>query len=414
MSFFLELQVMSLVSVLLLCSNALRVQRFAGLFSSTGVARVQTITWDSDWSRLPSAGPAPDLVICDSLPSAVAIPYLRRLFEYYGFFSMIECEALEAPVRWGLANFRGYSGKHYLGSYKDLEVAQLHELLRKAVLVKHKVASRRRDRAPVDKKPLTQSDVLQALQSHQIVPYFQPQVCLKSRRITGVETLARWSHPEHGVLGPKSFLALLDDPEHHRQLFDCLLLQGLKLQRQLSTRMPGNDLVFSYNIEACQLCDPDFARQVLQQVGAAGVPAWQVALEVTEREALVLDLPGIENISQLVKGGVRLSLDDFGTGHSSILRLAQIPFAQVKLDAGFIGNALGTKETRIIEAVVALARALDVELVAEGVESDRQRTHLRRLGVDVAQGYLFYKPMDGATLFQLLQEQGRARQAPGA
>ncbi|WP_339069869.1 EAL domain-containing protein [Pseudomonas idahonensis] len=399
---------MSTLSVLLLCSNAFRVRRFSRILAASGFARVQVVSQENDWTQFPPELGELDLVICDSLHSLTAIYYLRRLCEHYGFFSMIECEALEAPIRWGLANFRVRSGKYCVGSYSDLDTVQISGLLLKALTVKRTVKNHSRSRLAADRRApasndwRAQLDVAQALEQQQIVAYFQPQVCLKTRRITGAEVLARWQHPHRGVLGPQSFLDLVDSPERHRQLFDCLLQQGLMLQRQLQAHTQGDALVFSYNIEASQLTDPEFAAQMLLQAEEAGVPKKQVTLEITERQALVLDMQSIENISVLVKGGVRLSLDDFGTGHSSIMRLAGIPFGQIKLDSGFVANALGLKETRIIEAVVGLARSLNLELVAEGVETEKQRAHLQRLGVDAAQGYLFHKPMRGQALLQVL------------
>ncbi|QZI72981.1 EAL domain-containing protein [Pseudomonas protegens] len=400
---------MSTLSVLLLCSNAFRVRGFSRILAASGFARVQVISQESQLTQFPAELGELDLVICDSLHSLKAICYLRRLCEHYGFFSMIECEALEAPIRWGLANFRVRSGKYCVGSYSDLDTVQISGLLRKALTVKRTVKSHSRSnslaadrRAPASNDWMAQLDVAQALEQQQIVAYFQPQVCLKTRRITGAEVLARWQHPHKGVLGPQLFLDLFDSPERHRQLFDCLLQQGLMLQRQLQAHTQGEALMFSYNIEASQLTAPEFAAQVLRQIEEAGVPKKQVTLEITERQALTLDMQSIENISVLVKSGVRLSLDDFGTGHSSIMRLADIPFGQIKLDSGFVANALGLKETRIIEAVVGLARSLNLELVAEGIETEKQRAHLRRLGIDAAQGFLFHKPMQGQALLQVL------------
>ncbi|WP_207815910.1 EAL domain-containing protein [Pseudomonas sp. 50_B] len=400
---------MSTLSVLLLCSNAFRVRGLSRILTASGVARVQVIGQESQWAQFPPELDELDLVICDSLQSLTAIYYLRRLCEHYGFFSMIECEALDAPIRWGLANFRAHSGKYCAGSYSDLDTTQISGLLLKALTVKRAVHKHTRSstlaapkRPPASNDWVAQRDVFQALAAQQFIPYFQPQVCLRTRRITGVEVLARWQHPDKGVLGPQFFLDLFDSPSRHRQLFECLVHQGLQVQRQLQGTSGGEALVFSYNIEASQLTDPEFAARVLQQIDAAGVPKTQVTLEITERQALTLDMQSIENISVLLNSGVRLSLDDFGTGHSSIMRLADIPFGQIKLDSGFVASALGHKETRIIEALVGLARSLDLELVAEGIETEKQRRHLQRLGIDAAQGYLFHRPMKGAALARLL------------
>ena len=307
---------------------------------------------------------------------------------------MIECETLEAPIRWGMANFLVHSSKYCLGSYSELDAPQIDASLLKALTVKHLVKAHvcsrtlvAQKRHPVSNDLMVEQDIAQALQARQIIPYFQPQVCIRTLRIIGVEVLARWQHPDKGILVLPFSLDLFDTLQRHRQL------QGT---------IGAEALVFSYNIEASQLTGPDFAAGVLQEIDEAAVTRRQVTLEITERQALTLDMQSIENISVLLNSGVRLSLDDFGTGHSSIMRLADIPFGQIKLDSGFVASALGHKETRIIEALVGLARTLDLELVAEGIETEKQRRHLQRLGIDAAQGYLFHRPMKGTALVRLL------------
>lgn len=409
MRFYVGLRDMSTLSVLLLCSNAFRLRRLSRILKRSSFARVQVICDDDEFAQFLLELGELDLVVCDSVHSLKAIYYLRRLCEHYVFFSMIECETLEAPIRWGMANFLVHSSKYCLGSYSELDAPQIDALLLKALTVKHLVKAHvcsstlvAQKRHPAGNDLMVEQDIAQALQARQIIPYFQPQLCIRTLRIIGVEVLARWQHPDKGILGPPFFLNLFDSLQRHRQLFECLLSQGLQLQRQLQGTSGADALVFSYNIEASQLTDPEFAARVLQQIDEAGVSKHQVTLEITERQALVLNMQSIESISVLVKSGVGLSLDDFGTGHSSIMRLADIPFSQIKLDSGFVANALGPKETRIIEAVVGLARSLSLELVAEGIETEKQRAHLQRLGVDAAQGYLFHKPMNGRALLQVL------------
>jgi len=398
---------MPTMSVLLLCSNAYRVERFVALLGRLDYVQLQVVTDEGDWSQCPSEQEGPDLVVCDSLPARGGIRYLRRLFENFGFFSVIECQALEASIRWGLSHFRLQAGKYFVGSYDELAALQIDELLFKALTVKRTVKRYKEGTLPRSSPAVICDqtialDINQALDQQQIVAFYQPQVCLKSQRISGVEVLARWRHPQKGMLGPRMFLDLIDTPQRHDQLLDCLLRQGLALQRHLQMNVSGQSLVFSYNIEPCQLDQEGFAGRTLQCIEEAGVTCRQVMLEVTERGTLPLTLSSIENISQLVKAGVRLSLDDFGTGHSTLTRLAGIPFAQVKLDAGLIAHVLNLRETRIVEALVDLARALDFELVAEGIETQKQHAHLQRLGVVLGQGFLMYKPMGCNDLLSVL------------
>ncbi|WP_194790348.1 EAL domain-containing protein [Pseudomonas sp. UFMG81] len=388
------------LNVLLLCSNPFRAKQLSKILTASKSVSLSVLDRDSDWNQAPPEPNNLDLVICDSLHTNDSIYYLRRLYQHHSFFSVIECEALEASIRWSLAKFRECSGKYALGSYNDLDAVHINELLGKAMLVKRTVKNVS-SRSTTDNWTFD-SDLSHAINNQQIAPYFQPQVCLKSRKINGVEVLARWRHPLKGLLGPYSFLHLLDSMERQIQLFDCLFQQGLRLQRHLRTHALGDTLAFSYNIEASLLNAPEFAALVLRRIDDAKVLKQWVILEITEREALDLDMQSIENICLLMKHGVRLSLDDFGTGHSSIMRLADIPFSQIKLDVGLIGNAMRIKETRIIEALVGLAKSLNLELVAEGVETEQQRAHLHRLGIRSAQGFLFDKPMKEADLLQRL------------
>lgn len=398
---------MPTLSVLLLCANAYRVERFTALFARLDFVRLQVVTHESDWSEPLCGQEGPDLVVCDSLPARGGIGYLRRLCEHSGFFSVIECEALAAPIRWGLNHFRVQAGKYFVGSYDALAAAQIDGLLFKALTVKRTVRRHNLGSLPRSSREVMNDwrealDIDQALDQQQIVAFYQPQVCLRSGRICGIEVLARWRHPQKGVLGPQAFLDLIDTPQRHARLLDCLLLQGLKLQRHLQLSASGEWLVFSYNIEPSQLDEEGFASRTLRHIEQAGVPCSQVMLEVTERDPLALNLNSIENISQLVKSGVGLALDDFGTGHSTLARLARIPFAQVKLDAGFVAHVNSLRETRVVEALVGLAQTMGFELIAEGIETEKQRLHLQRLGVDVGQGFLMYKPMSCNDLLEVL------------
>ncbi|TBN40719.1 EAL domain-containing protein [Pseudomonas sp. BGI-2] len=249
---------------------------------------------------------------------------------------------------------------------------------------------------------LNELEVVRALDNKQIVPYFQPKMCLETDRTLGVEVLARWAHPEKGILFPGLFLSLIEEGELYPRLFSCLLEQGLKLHKCLVSA--GQSIVFSYNIEVTQLLDKCFAEQFIGKVKKAGIPLHLITLEMTENSDLALDTVSIENIESLTRNKINLSLDDFGTGFSSIMRLSEIPFNQIKLDSRFVAHSLGFKQSRIIKCVTDLARSLDLEVVAEGVETEKQRAHLQKLGVDSAQGYLFHKPMDGASLLKVLLE----------
>lgn len=404
------------LDVIVFCSIGARVKHILERLRMTGVNHTHVISGAGEQHSLDLSTLTVDLVICDSFGSHDEISFFRMLCESSGFFSILKSDELEPGVRWGISSFLAKARKYNAGGYSaSLEQAPFNSLLLKVATVKRCVNdhSRSSHMRPVHVPSESTGDlggsaVVQALEAQHMVPYFQPKICLKTNRMLGVEVLARWQHPEKGLLLPSLFLDVVEQDQLHDQLFECLLEQGLKLHKYLYSI--GESLVFSYNIEASQLLIEGFAQHLIKKVRKAGLPVRFITLEITEKQTLPLDMASIENITTLIRSGVSLSLDDFGSGFSSITRLAQLPFHQIKLDAGFVARSSGFKESRIIESIVSLASSLNLEIVAEGVETDKQRKHLTQLGIDSAQGYLFHKPMDGAALVKVLVADSTAPQ----
>ncbi|MCF6762484.1 EAL domain-containing protein [Pseudomonas fragi] len=396
------------LDVILFCSIGERARHILQRLKMAGVNQTHVISGAGEQHSLDLSTLTVDLVICDSFGSTSEISFFRMLCETSGFFSILKNDDLDENVRWGISSFRTMARKYNAGGYSDLLGQEaFSSLVLKVATVKrcvndHYRSSIAQPASAVDEslQVLVEREVVQAIEAQQMVPHYQPKVCLKTSQILGVEVLARWQHPHKGLLYPAQFLQAVDKTDSHGPLFFSLFGQGLKLHKYLYSI--GDSLVFSYNIEACQLRVEDFAEQLIEQVRKIGLPLRFITLEITEKHTLSLDMTVIENITTLVRRGVNLSLDDFGTGFSSIARLAQLPFNQIKLDAGFVAQSLGFKESRIIESIVALSGALNLEVVAEGVETEKQRKHLELLGVDAAQGYLFYKALDGAALVSAL------------
>ncbi|EIK59217.1 cyclic diguanylate phosphodiesterase (EAL) domain protein [Pseudomonas lactis] len=349
------------------------------------------------------------LVICDSFDSGREISLFRQLCEHGERFSTLECDDLEARAAWGVRRFVSLGRKHCCGRYSGLpSLTQIAAAIDKSRLLQRCVRDRSSSPEQSRQPALLRDNEWQPLhvgkvfKIRHIEPFFQPKLCLMTQRILGVEVLARWRHPELGVLPPSRFLPAIDQLNLHRPLFEALLEQGLNVHRKVLHL--GQTLDFSYNIETRQLLEEGFASRLLAQIKEAGIAPGLITLEITEKGALAFDMAVIENITLLVQRGIQLSLDDFGCGFSSLERLAQFPFTQIKLDASFIAGALDFRQSQIIKCVCALATSLGLEVVAEGVETESQRLHLKKLGVDAAQGYLFHKPMDGPSLISMLSD----------
>ncbi|MCO8274015.1 EAL domain-containing protein [Actinoplanes sp. TRM 88003] len=228
-----------------------------------------------------------------------------------------------------------------------------------------------------------------AILEDQLVVYFQPVVTLPGGRITGAEALVRWQHPAEGLLGPGAFI----DAAEQTGLIVPLGTWVLRAATREAAGWPG-ELTVSVNVSARQLRQPGFPALVAAALDESGLPARRLTVEITESVA-VGGGATTENLQGLRDLGVRLSLDDFGTGASTLTLLATCPVDQIKLDRSFVPDG---GPDAIADAVAQMARAFDLDAVAEGVETEEQAIRLTGLGYEKAQGYWFARPMPAADL----------------
>ncbi|RPE65067.1 diguanylate cyclase (GGDEF)-like protein [Tibeticola sediminis] len=221
--------------------------------------------------------------------------------------------------------------------------------------------------------------------------WWQPQIALDSGEAVAAEGLLRWRHPQRGLVPPAEFIPLAEDAGLMPALGWRVLDLALAAAPELARAQPRWRHV-AVNVSARQLELPDFADQVLERLARTGWPAERLELEVTE-SVLLESAKGRGHLERLAAHGVRLSLDDFGTGYSSLSYLRQLPFDVVKIDASFVRDlGTGAQADSLVEALIAMAKALGLELVAEGVETEAQRAFLAARGVDLGQGYLWSRP----------------------
>nr|WP_243850237.1 EAL domain-containing protein [Modestobacter marinus] len=231
-----------------------------------------------------------------------------------------------------------------------------------------------------------------ALDSDQLVPHYQPQLDLRSGQVTGVEALVRWAHPERGLLAPDTFLGLAEQAGLMRRLALRVLERSLRdLQ---GWRAAGHDLSVAVNLSVSNLADVALPDQVAMLLEATGVPAAALTLEITE-DVLMADAA---RSSQVLAGlralGVRLSIDDYGTGYSSLTYLRALPVHELKLDRSFVGQLTSdVRSAAIVRSTLQLGRDLGMTIVVEGVEDAAALAVLREWRCDVAQGYHVARPM---------------------
>jgi EAL domain-containing protein (putative c-di-GMP-specific phosphodiesterase class I) len=244
----------------------------------------------------------------------------------------------------------------------------------------------------------------QALQKGELRVYFQPQVDMRNGHMTGTEALVRWQHPDKGLLMPGAFIPIAEETRLIIDLGNEVMRQAC--QQQVEWYRAGfNPGRVSVNLAGAQIHEADLVesvQSVLHQTGCK--PQW-LELEVTEGFIMQDTARTVPTLKQLKEMGILLSIDDFGTGYSSLTYLKRLPVCRLKIDQSFVRNSvMDPNDLAIIEAIIALANKLDLELIAEGVETEEQKKLLLQAGCPHAQGYLYGKPMPALELMEMLRE----------
>lgn len=239
-----------------------------------------------------------------------------------------------------------------------------------------------------------QTEVERALSNGQIQPWFQPQICTSTGRISGVEALARWIHPERGIVPPMQFLRVLEDSGKMEQLSEVILQHALTALR--SWDQAGLDIPrVSVNFADAELRDPKLVQRIQWELDRFGLTAQRLGIEVLET-VIAASPEGIvaRNIVELGKIGCQIDLDDFGTGHASITSLRRFTVHRLKIDRSFVTRVdRDEDQQRMLAAVLGMADRLGLETLAEGVESVGEHALLAQLGCDHVQGFGIARPM---------------------
>ncbi|WP_325346577.1 putative bifunctional diguanylate cyclase/phosphodiesterase [Xylophilus sp.] len=246
--------------------------------------------------------------------------------------------------------------------------------------------------AAVSARSALEADLRQGLQRGELLVHYQPVVD-HNARLAGAEALVRWRHPAKGVVSPAQFIPLAEQTGLILPLGQFVLEQACAQLVRWSQQPSTRGLTMAVNVSARQFRHPDFVRQVLGTVQASGANARLLKLELTE-SMLLGDLEEtIAKMGQLKALGVGFSLDDFGTGYSSLSYLKLLPLEQLKIDQSFVRDVLADpNDAAIVRTILALAESLDLQVVAEGVETTGQLSFLRLHGCQGFQGYLFGRP----------------------
>lgn len=237
------------------------------------------------------------------------------------------------------------------------------------------------------------------LEHEQFVPFFEPQVDLKTGEIIGFEVLARWRHPLAGIVPPNQFIPIAEEIGLMDRLSEQIIRAALAISRDWDPRIK-----ISVNISPSQFADGWLAERIIRMLTEASFPAERLVIEITE-SSLFGDIDLAKNIITSLKNqGIRLALDDFGTGFSSLSHLRQLPFDLIKIDRSFVTNIHESGQSAaIVRAVATLAEALDVPILVEGIESEAAHAAVLAIGCSSGQGWYFGKPVEGEEALRMIR-----------
>lgn len=233
----------------------------------------------------------------------------------------------------------------------------------------------------------------QSLQANDFTLYYQPQIRLADEQLVGYEALIRWEHPSLGLVMPDKFIAIAEESNIILALGEWVLFEACRKGKQLLESGKSFDYI-AINVSVPQLKKGDFLTSVKTALTETGFPANKLEIEITESFLMGNELEATRVLSHLRNMGIHIAIDDFGTGYSSLNYLKQLPIDKLKIDRSFIQHLPGShKDRAIVQTVIALGRALGLEVIAEGVETQEQKNLLLSLGCFSAQGYLYSRPL---------------------
>jgi diguanylate cyclase (GGDEF)-like protein/PAS domain S-box-containing protein len=235
--------------------------------------------------------------------------------------------------------------------------------------------------------------------------FYQPLVSLDNGDMVGAEALIRWEHPERGLLSPDKFLPVAEESGLIVQVGAWAVGEACRRLRDWDRRNGGTSAFgLAVNLSARELTHPDVVITVLNAVRRSALDPSRLTIEVTESTAMADRDTGFRALRELSDAGVRIAIDDFGTGYASLDHLREMPADILKIDRSFVaGMAANSPDSALVAAAIAMGRALDMEVIAEGIETSEQVADLRELGCPLGQGYLFARPLPPEELDGLLE-----------
>lgn len=328
-----------------------------------------------------------DVLICDiQMPGVDGLTFLRKASEVGTINALILSSEIAPNLRLAIQQLGRLIGYQVLGDLsKPISRDELKTLLLDYVPQAPKIKT-----MTVSEMP-SATDIQRALHDGEFIPYFQPKVDLQSLEVVGAEVLVRWQHPRLGLMSPGQFLEIV---QHYGFLDDMTVAIGRQALRFLKSHKLVKQISLAINLDASQLDSPNLVNTVKKTLFDEHLPAHCLTLEITETGLIHSPITSIENLVRLRLLGCGISIDDFGAGFSSLQRICEMPGTELKLDASFTRSMThNPRSLAAVDSVLRLAKNLEFNVVAEGIETYEQLRCLQKLDCPTGQGYLFSKPL---------------------
>lgn len=261
-------------------------------------------------------------------------------------------------------------------------------------------------RRQIEQEHHVRHELRTAIRGLEFRAFFQPQIDLKTGRVAGVEALARWNHPEKGIVGPADFIEMAEEVMLIDALDGQIILNAFQEFKRCCSN--GVDLgTLSVNTSGLALRDPEFCEVLTKVAAAHGIRPQQVTVEVLENILLKDDDPSLDTIRKLSQAGFGVAIDDFGVGFSSLARVGYLNVSAIKLDRLLTSQVDNSNMSKVLQATAAMAKGLDAKLLAEGIETASQLQMMRSIGVEVGQGFYWAQPMSADDLYDWVKDKHR-------
>ncbi|QLG89952.1 EAL domain-containing response regulator [Chitinibacter bivalviorum] len=347
----------------------------------------------------------PELLLVDlEMPVLDGISLIQQLAQSNQFISILIVSSREIALLSSVETMIKAYGLPVVGALqKPLSIEQLQITLDKYANKKPTPPPELNRQAKV---VVSVPEIASAIINKQFTTYFQPKILLANGMIKGVETLIRWQHPEKGMIMPNDFIPLA---EEHGLIHDITLqVLEMSLEWLQYWHAHGLNLNVAINLSSLSLADLGLVEQIDQRVSNSGITPQSITLEITETAVMADVALSLNSLARLRLKGFGLSIDDYGTGFSSMQQLARIPFTELKIDRSFVDGASDSLQlSNMLSIAIETARKLGLHCVAEGVENADDWVLLKRLGCDTAQGYLAAKPMPGDELIDWIKQNSK-------